>query len=188
MLSQLGCMTLPEEVIEKVYVGQPLADDERELWGRHPELAASLIARIPRLGPVAQMVRFQGGDAPDDAPDDVRFGAHLLQTCSAFEELVRGGCSAAAAASSLKQRGGHRPDVLRALADLDDVRRSSRIARAVRVGELSVGMMLEEDVKNVNGTLIASRGSEVTPSMIRRLVMMGERGVVAQPFRVSIAA
>ena len=46
MLSQLGCMTLPGELIEKVYVGQELDAREQEAWHRHPELAANLILSL----------------------------------------------------------------------------------------------------------------------------------------------
>ena len=188
MLSQLGCMTLPEEIVEKVYVGQSLDAEEERAWRHHPEQAANLIRRIPRLGPVATMVEFQGGEVPAEVPDEVRHGAQLLKTCLTFDDFVRKGYGARAATNALKRTGGHRSDVLTALAALDDLERNSRIGRVVGVEELAPGMILEEDVRNVNGTLIAGKGSAVTLSMTKRLVMMGRRGAVAEPFRVSIAA
>lgn len=59
LLSQLGCITLPVNLLDKLYAGTPLDSEEQRLYRRHPEVAAALIGRIPQLGPVAAMVARQ---------------------------------------------------------------------------------------------------------------------------------
>ena len=59
LLSQIGCITLPGSVLDKLYAGTELTLDEQRLYARHPEVAAALVARIPQLGPVAAMIARQ---------------------------------------------------------------------------------------------------------------------------------
>ena len=59
MLSQIGCVILPETVLKKVYRGEPLTSEESQLFNQHPFVAADLVARIPRMKHVAEIIRFQ---------------------------------------------------------------------------------------------------------------------------------
>ena len=49
MLSQIGCVILPESVLKKVYEGKRLTDEESQLFNQHPFVASDLIAKIPRM-------------------------------------------------------------------------------------------------------------------------------------------
>ncbi|GIW55295.1 MAG: hypothetical protein KatS3mg082_1699 [Nitrospiraceae bacterium] len=42
MLSQIGCIILPEEVLKKVYRGDALSPEETQLWKQHPYVAHDL--------------------------------------------------------------------------------------------------------------------------------------------------
>jgi response regulator RpfG family c-di-GMP phosphodiesterase len=53
LMSQLGCVTLPPEIIEKVYTGQTLSVEEQEQYDAHPSIACDLLSKIPRLEPIA---------------------------------------------------------------------------------------------------------------------------------------
>ena len=59
MISQLGCITLPQETMARAISGQPLSDEERRLYESHPEIAGKLLGTIPRLEAVASMVAGQ---------------------------------------------------------------------------------------------------------------------------------
>src|SRR3954452_3820289 len=39
MISQLGCITLPQETLARAFGGQALSDEERRLYESHPEIA-----------------------------------------------------------------------------------------------------------------------------------------------------
>ena len=56
MLSQIGCVTLPPDVFDKVYAGQPLSKDEQQMFSDHPKVASNLLAKIPRLEAIACMI------------------------------------------------------------------------------------------------------------------------------------
>src|SRR4029453_4155649 len=59
MLSQVGCVTIPEETLWRVGNGHPLAPDEIKLMQAHPQIGAGLISHIPRLEAVAEIIAYQ---------------------------------------------------------------------------------------------------------------------------------
>ncbi len=59
MISQLGCITLPQETLSRAFSGQALSHEEKRLYESHPEIAGKLLGSIPRLEAVAAMVAGQ---------------------------------------------------------------------------------------------------------------------------------
>ena len=49
MLSQLGCITVPEEILERIYSGEAVSEDEQKLFDNHPLVAKRLLEKIPKL-------------------------------------------------------------------------------------------------------------------------------------------
>jgi len=199
-LSQLGCVTLPNEIVAKVYAGQPLDDRESGLFSWHPFMAYELLAPIPRLEEVAEMVRRQnepgreaaaaaaaangrtvGSPAPED--DDVTLGARMLALALALDSEIRAGRTVHAAVDLLRRRGGHPRRLLDSLEGFEGTR-DPRASRAVSARELSLGMELDQDLVSTRGVLVVAKGQEVTSALIRRLATMAEEGALVEPFRV----
>jgi len=59
LLSQLGCVSLPSDLVEKVYAGASLSKEEEEMFKNHPLVGAQLLKNIPRLERVAAMIALQ---------------------------------------------------------------------------------------------------------------------------------
>ena len=59
MLSQMGCVTLPEKTVQKLCQGEKLTAQESELVSHHPEVGANLMGQIPRMQEVAEIIAFQ---------------------------------------------------------------------------------------------------------------------------------
>ena len=57
LLSQLGCVTLPPETVKKAYAGQQLEEQEERAFANHPQVGHDLLAAIPRMEGVAEIVR-----------------------------------------------------------------------------------------------------------------------------------
>jgi response regulator RpfG family c-di-GMP phosphodiesterase len=51
MLSQIGCVTVPEETLTRAYEGKYLTTDELQMIENSPKVGHDLISRIPRLEP-----------------------------------------------------------------------------------------------------------------------------------------
>lgn len=72
LLSQVGTMTLPAELIEKKFSDEGLSEQEETLFMSHPQIGSKYIGNIPRLEEIARAVLFQfrgfdGSGPPDEA-------------------------------------------------------------------------------------------------------------------------
>ena len=112
MLSQLGNITIPPEIMVKMSEGTALTDVEREIVDRAPGSARDLIANIPRLKPVSEVVylqnkRFDGSGPPKDGPrgTDIPLEARILKILVDLETQTRGSRPTPEAFKTLSERG-----------------------------------------------------------------------------------
>lgn len=193
MLSQIGCVTLPPELVEKVHALAELTEEERLAFETHPEVGAKLLAPIPRLDVTAAMVAKQIGAPPVEAPAvelartaPEEVGAQLLRVTIALDRLLHAGKSGRAAMSTLGHRPNeYTPELVEALDDLDFVQELGP-SREVGFPELVEGMVLQHDLYSTKDILLMARGHEVTYAVLQRLRRLAERGEHLGPFRVQI--
>lgn len=193
MLSQIGCVILPESVLKKVYRGAMLTEEESQLYNQHPFIAADLIARIPRMKRVAEIIRFQdkyydGVGVPGDRRqgNDIPMEARILKVALDFDALESAGKSKMEAFDEFKRRKEwYDPTVVDALkaAFAGDITHETRTAV---VADLRHGMILGEDLRSVQDVLLASKGQEVNESIIIRLQNFKNTAGVKEPFTVLI--
>src|ERR1035437_3947319 len=96
MLSQLGCVTLAPETIDAVYSGQKLSANEQAQYDAHPSVAYALLSKIPRLEPIAWMIKHQNqppAETGDAEMTDIRLGAEILRLILAYEQAIHKGSS-----------------------------------------------------------------------------------------------
>jgi response regulator RpfG family c-di-GMP phosphodiesterase len=99
-LSQIGCIMLPEEALMKLYRGQPLTEEESQLFNMHPFIASDLLVNIPRMQEIAEIIAYQekhfdGSGIPHDARSgkEIPLGARILKVALDFDTLETGGMS-----------------------------------------------------------------------------------------------
>ncbi len=176
MLSQIGCVTIPESILHRAYSGEALAADEKSMFEHHPRIGESLIAKIPRMEPVARIIgsqekRFHGHEVSmDDLKSEViPLGARILKVALDFESLESNGYTKIQAVECLSSRNGwYDPRVLDALQAiaLEETGWSRQI---LPIQNLRPGMILEEDVRNSKGQLLIRKGLEITDLVIQLL-------------------
>lgn len=192
MLSQIGCIAVPDEILTKVYSGTGLTKDERSLYDCHPRIGSDLICKIPRLEEAAQIVFFQNRHCDDrfatETPGEFPLGSLILKVALDCEELESRGSSRARALEELKQRHGwYSPDVLKALEQLpeDEAKFASRV---LPVSDLRCQMILAEDLLNKTGVVLVRKGQEISAAMLTRLNNHAVNGTVRESVRVWIPA
>jgi response regulator RpfG family c-di-GMP phosphodiesterase len=193
LLSQIGCIALPEEILFKVEACLPLTEEEKQLYESHPDVAGKLLSTIPRLEDVAAIVTAQFGSLgfagmPSDLQQwDVRkIGQLLLRASIEYDRLVARGASCEAAVNALRaSKFGFPMFVLDALLRLPIAK--ERIVRQIRLADLMVGMISDEDLVSLKGIRLVPSGADVTRSMIKRLTSIASGVGVAEPFRVRVA-
>src|SRR6185295_8846840 len=88
MLSQIGCVTLPPELVERLDRGAGLTDAEHRLADRLPHIADEILATIPRLEGVRAILRHQQDRADRATPTaPIPFGARILRVAADFDTL-----------------------------------------------------------------------------------------------------
>ncbi len=191
MLSQLGCVVLPADTLEKLNTGQPLSADEQKRVAKHPDLGADLLRHIPRLEAIAAMIARQHDPAADAASlqdsqqrDVILIGAHLLSVMLTFDQLVNRGVSQKDALAALQTR----PDTYGIVAAFNglDLEEGELTVRMATVRDLYPGMVLGEDIRTKTGALVLAKGHEVTQMMRERLYRYTRNVEVLEPFRVLV--
>jgi response regulator RpfG family c-di-GMP phosphodiesterase len=188
MMSQLGCVTLAPETIEAVYAGEPLSTNEQAQYDAHPSVAYGLLSKIPRLEPIAWMIEHQHRPvvADDSAGQDIRLGAEILRLTLAYEKLIQKGRSRTEAVHILSmQNKGFSPEFFEALVALDPNAEEGEV-RKCRIELLTVGMIVQNEVRTVDGTLLVSKGQEVTSPLILKLKNFHARRMIGAEATVSM--
>ncbi|MEO7270772.1 MAG: response regulator [Vicinamibacterales bacterium] len=175
MACQLGAIALPPATFTKLYYGQTLATAEAEMVARMPKVTQELLGNIPRLEVVLAMLA--GMNRPyrplcsGASADDLLTarGAELLKIATDFELLEARGLPVDRTVVEIGARPQrYEPAVLAAFLELHATR-SSTEGEPRLLSDLTVGMVLAEDLKSTEGLLVATRGYRVTAGFIERL-------------------
>jgi response regulator RpfG family c-di-GMP phosphodiesterase len=174
-MSQLGVVTLPPIVAEKVDVGAALSPAEQAMVDRVPDVAEQLISPIPRLAPVAEAIHysrkgFDGSGPPDDGAKGGRipFGGRLLRLVRDYDTLLTQGASPDVALATLRSADEvYDPELLEALGTSTAALAGS--VQGVMLAELRSGMVLAAPVTSRSNVLLVNPGQEVTVGLITRL-------------------
>jgi len=187
MLSQLGSVTLPDETARKYFAGEALTRDERAMVERLPDVTERLLANIPRLEPVREILAIQAGRRVSGGASEARaMAANALKIALDFDEIESRGVPLEEALDTLRGRtGAYVPQVLEALLTCKGVGAVRQELREVPLRGLAVGMVLAEDLKTRTGLLLVARGFEITPSFIERARNFAD-GYVREPVRVFV--
>jgi response regulator RpfG family c-di-GMP phosphodiesterase len=182
LLSQIGTVTLPPELVLKSRLGHSLTLREKEVFARIPAIGSSLLAQIPRLEGVARAIlyqqkRFDGAGFPEDsvAGESIPVGARMLKILVDLAQAESAGASRAEALEQLRARPGfYDPRLLDAVENQTKagaVREQSPgpSAAAITFANLRVGNVLVSDLETKGGMLLVTAGNRITPMLIHRL-------------------
>ena len=205
MLSQLGCITVPAETLEKALTGEHLYWEERRLMRRHPRVAYDLLAPIPRLEKVREIIRWQNAsldpsedeqepppqgqgilEQPDEEQQEhtIPFGSRVLKLAVDFDTLEASGLVRRDALKSvLERKGQYDPEVVAALRRVIG-EAGEAMAQALFVKDMRAGMILSEGVTTRDGLLIVARGAELTLALLEKLRSWAELDRVVEPLVV----
>ena len=196
MLSQIGCVTLPSQTAEKLYHGRPLSRAEMEMTGRLAGTAARLLANIPRLERVRDVLTYQdkhfdGTGPPADGVRGTRipWGARVLKVALDYDALETQAVPPREALDTLRCRKGvYDPEVLQAFAEMLGHVDGGGKVREMRLLEARPGMVFADDVVSRTGMLLIARGQEVTSGLLDRIRNFSDDVGVREPVRMMIGA
>lgn len=125
ILSQIGCVALPPDLLEKNYNREEITRGEMNMFSTHPHVASALLKKIPQFENIARMIERQqqplkSGKGKAALQDDylVDVGAQILNVALAYDYLAARDVSHEIALSMIrKQKNDCTPEIFDALKD-----------------------------------------------------------------------
>jgi len=193
MLCQLGYITVPQQVLDKVAAHEKLSPDENAVFSAHPAVTERLLENIPRLETVARMIRNQSSAPPLQEHTDALFGeanvvtmgTAILRAALEFDRLAGDGKPRRDALAHMRQSGWFHLRLLDAL-ETAEIQSVERKVVMVRVNELNTSMIANQDICTSKGVLLLPKGEELTTPMIERLRGFSRTVGIPQPLSVLV--
>lgn len=183
MMSLLGVVTIPADVLDRADSGASLREDEQRMLDGMPEVTARLLANIPRLEPCARMIAMAGGKDVPSGEDALARGARILRLMTDYDQMLVKGRSTISALTDLR-RQGYPLAAIEALSSLDRDK-ADRQHQMLAIKDLRPGMTLVDDLRARNNVLLVARGQELTHALLERIANFNRLVGVAEPIRVT---
>lgn len=191
ILSQLGYVAVSERVLSLADRGKDLSAEEQSQLDTAPKLAADLIGRIPRLERVIEIITHLGQRYDDSSESgklgsSIPLGARLLRIARDFDVLHGRGIPRPQVVEYLKANPGQYDPIL--LDGFDQlVRKETQpVSRVVSVNALKPGMILEDNLHSIEGTLLLRQRNTITLPLKMRLETMAASGQILPTLRVLV--
>lgn len=178
-LSQVYLMTLPPEAVERICRGHALTATEAQLVREMPAAIDHILGNIPRIEGVRKILADSGKPARPDSP----LPTQVVIAAIELENLLAQGVDSEAALKTVRGEGRLNARLLEHLGEAlidEGLADSYHVVHALG---LKTGMVVLEDLKLSNGTLLASAGYEVTDCFVLRLQNFGDKAF-GEPIRV----
>lgn len=193
ILSQLGCLTIPPEILQRDAIGDGLSDSEREILDQHPSVTAKLLAQIPRMEEVIEMIasqkksyiEFPGYSDPENYSRTF-LGSQILHAARGLDRLIRVGIPPEKALYTLRQEADeYNPFIIDALSDFDfDLENMVQVS--ITTDRLTTQMILDENIYTNSDMLLASKGQKITEAVLRGILNYSFTIGIKEPFMVLV--
>lgn len=189
MLSQLGYLALPGELVEKLYDGQRLTPAELALSEGVPLVANKLLGHIPRLEPVLQIlnaVTASDAEIASLGEGTVGLGARMPGLVLQYDTVVAQGLSSDVAMQTVRVKSArHGAALVEQSAALVGAAAGAAEIREIPLRMVQPGMTVIHDLRTPQGTLLIPRGFEVSESFLQRLRNFGSH-ILAEKVKVIV--
>ncbi len=172
MLSQIGYLSLPPPLLEKLYYGQPLTPTEQTLASGVPDVALALLENIPRLDPVVQILAALNWN--DEAllrlgDGTIGMGTRILGLVLEYDILNTQGHSVDVAVQTLRRRSCRYTEAMvEQFAQFLGAGSGKSESRQMPLKAVQPGMVIMQDIRTQMGTLLVARGFEVNGMFLER--------------------
>ena len=191
LMSQIGCITIPSDILNKIFANQTIDEEEEAIYNKHPKIGAKLVEKIPRLETVAQIIAhqffsYEAFESCSGLNEDICVGAQLLKISCDFDTLRHRGMKRPQILRHFEEQVGvYNPEMIQILAELQlDSEREQTLS--VELRDMAVGMIVEQDIVATNGALIAPKGQEVTWSLLQGLKSFSRQVGIREPILVRV--
>jgi len=194
LLSDIGRVTMPSEVLRKRHSGEAMSSFEKDLWNRLPEISSKLLSNIPRLNEVANIVFYKnkyydgsGFPADEIRGEAVPIGARILRAVEGFLSLKQDELALAYLDSG---ENLYDPAVVDAIhQSLDKLKKVSvgvptTSPRKIALEDLEPGQKLCSDIRSMDGVLVMAAGQVLQSVHIQKINNCAKLSGIQQPIEI----
>jgi response regulator RpfG family c-di-GMP phosphodiesterase len=192
LLFQIGCITIPTEIVTKKFLGEELSQKENDLFLKHPSNGKNLLNNIPRLetiaeGIVYQFKNFDGTGYPVDTRkgEEIPLIGRILKLVRDYDNLILTQKPPKEAIEIMRKNVKfYDPLLFEALEAEVFLIAQGFYIKNIKLNELLPGMMLADDIKNENGITLIVKGFEMTDALIARLINYSVMCGIIEPVKI----
>lgn len=178
LLTGLGSIAVPNELLERAAAGGTITDDERAMLDQIPAVGRRLLSKVARLEGAAELV---GAARPTlDAESEIDPQLRALQIAMWVEDATARGMSWERAVARVSRHCG--AEIATHLGDEPTAATSE--VRAVKARDLAPGMLLCQDVLTKDGRCVVRAGTDITRPLALRLRNFADNIGLEEPIRV----
>jgi CheY-like chemotaxis protein len=192
LLSQIGCITLPAEILEKNNKRISLTPKEEELFLSHPQVGKSLLINIPRLEEIAEAIAYQeksykkfNNTEEDNKSKNIEVIAKLLKHAVDLDKIRESEKSAESFGKKQEHKTESAHGVKANSETYIDLERKY-IVKELLVKNLKPGMILVEDILDKSDVPIVAKGTEISEVLILRLANFISLKRISEPISVFV--
>lgn len=184
LLSQIGCITIPDTILKKAFKGEALTADETRLFAKYPQNGSEMISIIPRLNEVSRIIAYQekhfnGFGFPEDGTsgEQIPLGARLIKIASDFDALLQSGRDPLTSFEVMRSRinsGWYDPSVLDNFSKIATRARKFK-KKTVTMEQLNETMILADDIVSEDTKIIAGHKGQVITKALRMTLLNFKR-------------
>ncbi|WP_419797372.1 MAG: HD domain-containing phosphohydrolase [Terasakiella sp.] len=200
LLSSIGRISIPDNVIQKLNKSMPLTDDEKEMTAKIPQIGKDLIINIPRLDEVAQNVfyqdkNFDGSGYPKDhlSGQSIPIGARLLRILKDLSDFSDGNLPTLNEIQQLDRwPERYDPELKRKVQGYFEFRikkendQPNVELKKMNISQLLAGYTVQSDIETEDGLLILAAGAKLSIAQVQRLHNLVQAYTFKEPVLVDI--
>jgi len=201
LISPIGLMAIPEDIQERNRLNKRLTDSEREILARAPQIASNLIANLPRMDDVADILKYQwkgydGSGVPNDdvVGQDIPYGARMLRILADLASVTTGAVPDHQGIAHLMANQEHYDPTLLAvitsqLANEDGANEALSGGEtveylALKISALMPGDLLITDIVRDDGSLLLARSVRLSEVQVEKLRNINQLITLIEPVEV----
>lgn len=192
MLSQVGCVTVPGEILQKKFRGEKLSPSENNIFFQHVQVGKDLVENIPRLEVVARAIEYQekcfdGSGWPRNSlkGKNIPFISRILKVALDYDTFSASGMNNEEIKKIMQQNDFcYDPDILAALYAEMLQAEGGYVVREIKAAEIDEGMILLDGIKTKLGTLLIPKGYEISKVLKMRILNFTRTTGIEEPIKV----
>lgn len=173
MLSQIGCISLPEKLLKKKILNIPLTEKESDLYNHTKSISSNLVSRIPKLEVVSKIVSEdysilkRGEFKNENEKEIIKNGIDILKLIEDFDSLMSHHNSINEVEIKLKENKFlYNKDFLDILLEESHSLNTGKITKKIPLKDVEIGMVLLNDIYSEDGVKVLSKNTIITDSLL----------------------